>query len=189
MVTQRGLLNYVLWASEYYQVAEGQGTLLHSPLTFDLTVTSLFPPLLAGRLITLVPPQVAGQGLSTSLQSHKSLSLLKVTPTHLELVRQSMLVSQLAGRSQVLIVGGEKPSMRTPHSLADACSADAPDQQYGPTETVVGCAVFEVPDGWREAGAVPIGRPIANTCLYVLDAWGQQVPPGMAGELSLGEMG
>ena len=58
--------------------------------------------------------------------------------------------------------------------------------EYGPTETVVGCSIYTVPPGRAISGAVPIGLPIANTQFYVLDAWLQPVPIGVVGELYIG---
>ncbi|MEE1811574.1 AMP-binding protein, partial [Streptomyces sp. BE133] len=55
--------------------------------------------------------------------------------------------------------------------------------EYGPTETVVGCCVFEISAGQEVGESVPIGRPIANTRLYVLDEYLQPVAPGVGGEL------
>src|SRR5262245_31310507 len=58
--------------------------------------------------------------------------------------------------------------------------------EYGPSETVVGCCVYRVSSGMPESGSVPIGRPIANTQLHVLDRFGNRVPIGVPGELCIG---
>ena len=58
--------------------------------------------------------------------------------------------------------------------------------EYGPTETVVGCAVYEVTPDTPSTGAIPIGRPIANTELYLLDAHLRLLPAGAVGELYIG---
>ena len=61
--------------------------------------------------------------------------------------------------------------------------------EYGPTETVVGCCAYEVQPDNTSCGSVPIGRPIANTQLYVLDADLRLVRPGVIGELYIGGAG
>ena len=61
--------------------------------------------------------------------------------------------------------------------------------EYGPSETVVGCCVYQIPIGRQQTGAIPIGRPIANTQLYILDQHLQPVPIGVPGELYIGGAG
>ncbi|MGC5845322.1 AMP-binding protein, partial [Mesorhizobium abyssinicae] len=61
--------------------------------------------------------------------------------------------------------------------------------EYGPTETIVGCLHYEVPAELDGSASIPIGRPIANTRVYLLDAHGQPVPLGAVGELYIGGAG
>jgi amino acid adenylation domain-containing protein/FkbM family methyltransferase len=189
MVTQRGLSNYLAWSVGAYRVAEGNGAPVHSPLSFDLTVTSLLAPLCAGRAVTLISDEAAaGAALAESLRGEGGYSLVKITPAHLTLLAQAMPAERAAGWTRALVVGGEA---LTGEALT-FWQRHAPEtrivNEYGPTETVVGCCVYEVPAGAR-AGAVSIGRPIAATRLYVLGARMSPVPFGVAGELYVGGAG
>jgi len=106
MVTHRGLVNYLSWCSEAYHVSDGCGSPVHSPLTFDLTVTGLLSPLCMGRAVTLVRDDVAGAGLVDALQSNAGYSLVKITPAHLVLLGHAISDRPLAEWSNVLVVGG-----------------------------------------------------------------------------------
>ena len=69
MITHEGLVNYLAWAASFYQVAAGCGSLVHSSLSFDLTVTSLFAPLLVGQRIVLLPEDYGVEELGAALNS------------------------------------------------------------------------------------------------------------------------
>ncbi|MEV0391289.1 amino acid adenylation domain-containing protein, partial [Nonomuraea sp. NPDC050643] len=174
VVTQAGLANYVGWASGAYGV--GEGAPLHSSVAFDLTVTSLWVPLVSGAAVV-----VSVEGTAEALAGVLSdgLGLVKVVPAHLALLAEVMPGD--AGRTWV--VGGEA----LPGALVRSWLARSPESvvvnEYGPTETVVGCCAYEVRAGTEVGESVPIGRPIANCRLYVLDEWLRPVPPGVAGEL------
>ena len=94
LITHGGLLNYVSWAIENYPLAEGTGTPLHSSLSFDLTVTSIYPALLTGRYIEIISDTQGALGLSTALARQPNYSLVKLTPAHVQL-----LATQLAEHS------------------------------------------------------------------------------------------
>src|SRR4028119_1133245 len=81
-VTHRGLANYLLWAADAYPAGEERGAPVHSPVSFDLTVTSLFLPLLAGRRVELVPEEEGVEGLAAAL-AEGGFGLVKLTPAHL----------------------------------------------------------------------------------------------------------
>ncbi len=179
MITHRGLSNYIQWAIEAYSVKQGAGAPLHSSIGFDLTVTSVFGPLMAGKKIVLT----SMEDLSDSLRAHENFSLLKVTPAHARILGTQLTDAEAPGKARYLILGGE--ALR-PGDIA-FWRQHAPDtvliNEYGPTETVVGCCVYRVNGTLAEGEAVPIGKPIANTQMYVLDQRLHPVPVGVTSEI------
>ena len=187
MVQHRALVNYVFWASRAYDVDAGNGTILHSSLGFDLTVTSLFPSLIEGKPIHLVVGDSL-EGLAASFAEAQDLSLVKITPSHLATLFQQLGGENTAGHTRAFVVGGEALTMEhvTPWLSASPVRIL---NEYGPTETVVGCCLFDVGKPGPGAGALPIGRPISNASVYVLDAHDQLCPVGVWGELYVGGAG
>src|SRR5689334_9607662 len=189
MISHRGLTNYLKWSINAYRVAKGCGAPVHSPIGADLTITGLFLPLLVGRSITLVPEGHGVQALSEVLQSDKNFSLTKITPAHLEVLGQLIDPEHAAGQTRALIIGGEALRGEQLAFWQTHAPTTRLINEYGPTETVVGCCVYEVPVGELSSGPVPIGRPIANTQLYILDQYFHPVSVGVTGELYIGGAG
>jgi amino acid adenylation domain-containing protein len=185
MVTHRGLVNYLGWGWQAYRPEEGGGALVHSPLAFDLTVTSLWLPLISGSRAVLVSEEKGVEGLSKALSAGRDFSLLKITPAHLEVLSHNLDPKE--GKVRTIVVGGEALTgerLRT-------WQIDAIDtrliNEYGPTETVVGCSTYEIKE--EITGGVPIGKPIWNTRMYVLDSQMRVVGIGEAGEICIGGQG
>ncbi|MFN6470969.1 MAG: amino acid adenylation domain-containing protein [Nostoc sp. SerVER01] len=189
LIPHQGLLNYLSWCTQAYTVELGKGTTVHSSLAFDLTITSLFSPLLVGRQVELIPENHSIESLGNALRQESNLSLVKITPAELLLLSGQLSSTEVAGITRAFIIGGE-------NLLTESISfwkRFAPDtmlvNEYGPTETVVGCCIYRVPKDEIESSSVPIGQPIANTQLYVLDEYHQPVPIGVPGELYIGGAG
>ncbi|MEA2562150.1 MAG: hypothetical protein QOH06_3654 [Acidobacteriota bacterium] len=189
MVPHGGLANYLTWAVHAYRVGEGGGALLHSPIGFDLTITALFAPLLAGGHIVLLPEERGLEALGAALRTKEAFSLLKVTPSHLDLLRDSLDGQEEGGGARVLVVGGEALLGQSLAFWRSRWPSSRVINEYGPTETVVGCCVYEAAAGALPPGPVPIGRPVANTRLHLLDRALQPVPVGTPGELHIGGAG
>ena len=190
MVPHRGLVNYLSWGVKEYALAAGDGAPVHSSLGFDLTVTSLLAPLLAGRRVLLLPEGRGVEMLGAALRGAHDFSLVKITPAHLDLLRREMEGREAAGATaKVFVIGGEALSG------ADLAfwRAYAPEarliNEYGPTETVVGCSIYEAPPGELPSGTLSIGRPVANTRMYVLNSRQRLVPVGVPGEIYIGGAG
>lgn len=188
-ILHRGLSNYLHWALSAYDVAGGSGAPMVSSISFDATITAWFLPLLSGGEVRLIPEGDEVEALRRILSGGDGFSLIKITPAHLDAVRHWLSADDVTQSTKALVIGGEALlatqisfwQQRAPHLRLI--------NEYGPTETVVGCCVFEVPAGFEAPGAVPIGRPIGNTQLYVLDPCGQPTPIGVPGELYIGGEG
>ncbi len=193
LVTHEGLDEYVAWASGAYAFPPQPTFALHSALTFDLTVTSLFVPLATGGTIS-VYPEVASTGDLSVLESltNPAIDVVKLTPSHLRLAIDSLRqrASTPAARRLTLIVGGEALDTGLARAAYDALDGQvAIFNEYGPTEAVVGNMIHRF-DRARDTGAeVPIGRPAANTELHLLDEGGHPVPPRVPGELYIARRG
>ncbi|WNG44099.1 amino acid adenylation domain-containing protein [Archangium minus] len=186
MIEHRGVVNYLDWCARAYRVAEGSGAPVHSSVSFDLTVTSLLAPLVTGRAVTLVSEDDRLEGLAKALRSQADFSLVKLTPTHLRLLARQLDATTLAGQTRALVIGGEALTAEMLEPWRTHAPGTRLINEYGPTETVVGCCIHEVEPGSTHAGSLPIGRPIANTRLYVLDEHLRLVPVGVPGELYIG---
>jgi len=188
MITHEGLGNYLKWSRQHYLSTTSAGSLVHSPLAFDLTVTSLLVPLVQGQTVTLLPKEETLEELCGTLRKTAVCGLLKITPAHLEGLGYLMSPEEVKDKVATLVIGGE--ALRAESlSLWRSGSVTRIINEYGPTETVVGCCTYEMQAADPSNGSVPMGRPIANTQLYVLDERFELVPCGVIGELYIGGAG
>ncbi|WP_196527757.1 non-ribosomal peptide synthetase [Nostoc commune] len=186
MLTHRGLANYLNWAIRAYPLTAGTGVPVQSSISFDATITSLYSPLLVGKPLVLLPEAEEIEALSNALNSQTNFSLVKLTPAHLGILRQLLPQKTLFGYPQALIIGGEALSKQHLEFWQTNSPQTKLINEYGPTETVVGCCTYDATKTPATSNNIPIGRPIANTQLYILDCYLQPVPVGVPGELYIG---
>jgi amino acid adenylation domain-containing protein len=183
MISHGGLSNYLKWATESYRIEEGDGAPVNSSIGFDLTVTSMYGPLANGKKVSLLSKAEGMEALATALSWETGYSLVKITPAHLEVLAHQMRDADLEGRTRTLVIGGEELRAGGLKFWRERARGTRLINEYGPTETVVGCCVYEVNEAEFERETVPIGRPIANTQMYVLDQELEPVPVGVRGEI------
>ncbi|WP_372719593.1 amino acid adenylation domain-containing protein [Immundisolibacter sp.] len=189
LISHRSLVNYVDWARAEY-LHSGHGAPVQSSIAFDATITSLFVPLLAGQPIYPVAEGDEIDGLCHVLERIGHASVVKITPAHLQvLLGRYPSAADIPWRVGTFVIGGEELPARLVKAWLEAMPSARFVNEYGPTETVVGCAVHTVSLEDCAGVTVPIGRPIGNTRLYVLDAEGRVLPPGVSGELYIGGAG
>ncbi|GAC1348924.1 MAG: hypothetical protein NVSMB19_01490 [Vulcanimicrobiaceae bacterium] len=166
-----------------------------STLTADLGNTALFPALCAGATLDVIPPQIASDpSRFFEYVRAQPLDVLKITPNHFSALLAGVADARAIVPLRWLIVGGEACSWTLVDDVRAAGRSNGGSScrimnHYGPTETTVGAATFEVTDASRDAAlaarahTVPIGVPLANVQLHVLDAQLQPSPLGIEGEL------
>ncbi|GAB7045391.1 hypothetical protein JCM9534A_05170 [Catenuloplanes indicus JCM 9534] len=187
-VTHRGLANYQHWTAGAYATAPG-GAPLFSPITFDLGVPDLYTPLMLGRPVHLLPDGLPAADLADELARRGPFSFVKLTPGHLDLLTE-LPDAQIAGLAGLVVAAGDAFTWR----LAERWRAAAGEHgtrlaaEYGPTEITVGNSGYPV-TGTERGELVPLGTPIVNTTMYVLDRWLNPVPPGVIGEIYIGGAG
>lgn len=180
-VTHAALMNYLCWAGQRYDTPGGTGTVVHSSIAADMTVTSLFLPLLTGQCVTLVPSNDL-HALAQVLAGLRDVSPLKVTPGLLRLLPQLLTGEQLARSVRHLVVGGEQ--LTGPVLKELDVQGLLVTNEYGPTEATVGCTAYTVRLGEAVSDPVPIGQPVWNTTIELRTPHGDDlVLPGCVGEL------
>jgi amino acid adenylation domain-containing protein/non-ribosomal peptide synthase protein (TIGR01720 family)/FkbM family methyltransferase len=173
VIGHRALSAYLAWAGERYEAGQGEGAPINTAAGFDATITSLFLPLISGRPVILLPEDRQIEALAELLNGGAELTLVKLTPAHLEALRT--LVDPAKVRARRFVVGGE--ALQADVAAFWQCHVPVINE-YGPTETVVGCCVHQLTDA-----DAPIGVATPGTRLYILDSALEPAPDGVAGEL------
>ncbi|MDX2617602.1 non-ribosomal peptide synthetase [Streptomyces stelliscabiei] len=177
VVEHRSLVAYLAWATHEYESLRRR-VLVHSPVSFDLTATGMFGPLISGGTVELVRWSASGPDPDATVTRP---DFVKATPSHLHLL--GVVPEEYSPEGQ-LVLGGESLL----GDVLDAWRARHPGvtvlNEYGPTETTIGCSLFRIEPGDAvPPGVITIGTPAWNTRMYVLDALLRPAPVGTAGEL------
>ncbi|WP_333416643.1 amino acid adenylation domain-containing protein [Microcoleus sp. MOSTC5] len=182
------LLNYLHSIQEKLNLPSGASFATVSTFAADLGNTAIFPALCSGGCLHIVSQERATdpEALGEYFRRH-SIDCLKIVPSHLAALLTSSEAESILPRKR-LILGGEAASWE----LIEEIRKINPDclifNHYGPTEATVGVLTYQV-YGEELKGiseTVPLGRPIANTQIYLLDSHLQPVPVGVPGELHIG---
>ncbi|HEX2206430.1 MAG TPA: amino acid adenylation domain-containing protein [Longimicrobium sp.] len=184
----RGVVNYIAWGIGHYGADRGNGSPVFSSMAVDLTITNLLP-LFAGKPVHLLPEENPVEALAEVLRGKPRFGLIKITPIHLSLLTPMLTAQEAQAAAHTLVIGADALSAEPTVWWQENAPGVRLMNEYGPTETVVGCSAYTLPNGAQRAGSVPVGGAIQNLTFYVLDPHGQPVPAGLPGELYIGGAG
>lgn len=188
-ISQPALVNYILSAALYYVNQDAPAFALFTSISFDLTVTSIFTPLVTGGSI-VVYEEANTAVLIEKILSDNKVDILKLTPSHLNQIRTVFSDGHtIRNKLRCLIVGGENLENSLAAGIKKIFSNSVEIfNEYGPTEATVGCMLYRY-QGTEHTLGVPIGTPFYNMQCYVLDVNLSLVPVGVVGELYVGGKG
>jgi iturin family lipopeptide synthetase C len=182
MITHQSLVNYVCWGAGYYVGGRESTFALHTSVSFDLTVTSIFIPLITGGKV-MIYKEDKDLLLMGKILADQEVEVIKLTPSHLSIIRElEGEWTKFTGKRK-FIVGGEELPAQLARDIFDKFHRNVEIyNEYGPTEATVGCMIHPF-DPAETSLSVPIGVPISNSRTYVLDAFLSPVPTGVEGQL------
>ncbi|MGD2087197.1 MAG: amino acid adenylation domain-containing protein [Candidatus Aminicenantes bacterium] len=188
MIEHREVVNYIWWARKTYVKEENLNFPLFTSISFDLTVTSLFTPLVSGNAVVVYGGSDKEFLIGKIIDENK-VGVVKITPSHLKLIRDKALRGVKSSIKR-FIVGGEELESQLARDIWFNFNEEVEIfNEYGPTETVVGCVIHRFDPQKDHWNSVPIGLPMDNTESYVWDGNGKFVPVGVKGELFIGGAG
>jgi len=184
MNTHRGICNRLLWMQDQYGLREADKVLQKTPFSFDVSVWEFFWPLLTGaQLVVAEPGGHRDAAYLVNLIREQGITVLHFVPSMLRVFLEEPGVEKCESLRHVMCSGEALP-----YDLQEEFFRLLPSQLhnlYGPTEAAVDVTHWTCRRG-DDRKVVPIGRPVANTQIYILDRHLQPVPMGVAGELHIG---
>jgi len=182
-VPQRGVTRLVK-NNPFVEFSRDNVFLQMSAFSFDAATFEIWGALLNGGRLAIYPPErLTAEGLAGELVRHQVTTVFftaalfnQMVDHHIDSLRS--LRHLMAGGEAMSAKHAKKALQELPHTRVI--------NGYGPTESTTFAATYSVPTHDGVGATVPIGRPIANTTLYVLDAKGEPVPVGVPGELYIG---
>ncbi len=185
VVRQDNLSNYLQWANDYYfDNSTGKNFALFTSIAFDLTLTCIGTTLLRGDCLFVYHERWPVPELMAELFTHNTaVNTVKLTPAHISMLGYLPITHT---HIQQIITGGDILTANQVDILMRLNPGIRIYNEYGPTEATVGCMVKAVR---CEEDLQTIGKPVANTRIYILDTEQNLLPAGVFGEICIGGKG
>ncbi|MHC2320244.1 amino acid adenylation domain-containing protein [Bradyrhizobium diazoefficiens] len=184
----RAIVNRLIWMQDAYGLKPTDVVLQKTPFSFDVSAWEFFWTLLEGATLVLAPPGAhRDPDTLVDLIVSQRITTVHFVPSMLVSFLDAKSVDRCTSLRQVLCSGEALPAASV-YRVRRVLPWTALHNLYGPTEAAIDVTSWSCPAEFDEA-IVPIGRPIANTRVYLLDGHGAPVPFGAVGELCIGGAG
>jgi amino acid adenylation domain-containing protein len=183
-IKMSSLTNYLQWSSEnYFETSNNGHFSWFTPLTFDLTITSVFLPFVRGNSLSIIKNTLdTTESLRKYLTKNTHCDSIKLTPAHIILVDN---LDIKASQFETVIIGGDILRPKHVQILKERFIGAKYYNEYGPTEATIGCVVKEI----TSPDSISVGTAIRNMISEVMNDSGNRLPPGIIGEVYLNGIG
>ena len=182
MVMHENFANMVVDHSKRFDITEKDAVSQFTSFSFDVSASEIFMSLVSGSCLVMLNKSLIEDGeLFVSYLQEKNVTIAHIPPSYLI----SLQIEKLTF-IKVLVVGGEAPNLDVVYECAK--NSDVYNA-YGPTECTVCSTIYKVDVNNQSYTQLPIGKPISNTQIYILDKQLQIVPTGVVGELCIAGTG
>ncbi|HEY0406879.1 MAG TPA: amino acid adenylation domain-containing protein, partial [Pyrinomonadaceae bacterium] len=188
MISHRAICNHMLWMNEQWPLDEMDAVLQKTPISFDASVWEFYAPLMAGARLVMARPE--GQRDSAYLveaMKRYGVTVVQLVPLQLQMLLDEPELSNCHSLRRVFC-GGEALTTDLCERFNARLDAELYNI-YGPAEASIDATAWRCEPGAERRATMPIGRPISNTQIYLLDQNLQPVPVGVAGEIFIGGCG
>lgn len=186
--SHRAICNRLLWMQDALPIDDRDRVLQKTPFSFDVSVWEFFWPLLTGSPMVLAKPGGHQDPIYLAeLIARQKVTTLHFVPSMLRLFLEAPNLHRCASLRQVVCSGEALPA-DTVARFREVMTARL-HNLYGPTEAAVDVTWWPAPEAGNGTGVIPIGKPIANIEMRVLDGELRQAPIGVAGELYISGTG
>jgi amino acid adenylation domain-containing protein len=187
MVSHRGIVNRLLWMQEAYGLSVADSVLQKTPFSFDVSVWEFFWPLMTGaRLVMARPGGHQDSSYLVDLIAQEQITVLHFVPPMLQIFLEESGLNRCKS-VRLVVCSGEALGVELQRRFHERMDARL-ENLYGPTEASVDVTRWSS-EASVEREVIPIGRPIANTQMYVLGRRGEVLPVGVEGELFIAGTG
>ena len=187
MVPHRALCNHMSWMTRTFPLNTKDHVIQRTPFSFDASVWEFYAPLMAGARLVIAPSDTARDpARMVDTIAQKQVTVLQVVPSLLQMLLEEPGFETCRCLRRTFC-GGETLPVELQARFLNCMDAELCNL-YGPTEATVD-ATFRICRGEAERGTVPIGRPVDNTQVFILDRELEPVPVGVPGELCIGGLG
>jgi amino acid adenylation domain-containing protein len=188
LVTHGNVSNHLAWRNSYFPVEPSDRCLQTASLSFDDSVWEILEPLSAGANLVLTRPRFEyDSAYLVQLMVDLDVTVACFVPSLLRAIIEAPQIEACSSLRR-LTTGGEGLTLALQQRVRERLPKAAFFNGYGTTEATI-ASVYWLCEQIPGQSVVPIGRPIANTQVYVLDARGQLVPPAVLGEIYIGGLG